>query len=323
MKINGDQNFLNSNPKLIPISLLLLLIMIIHVTATKPTLKPTLCSSSCGDFRNISSPFRLTTDPLNCGDLRYNLTCENNLTLVLSFFADEHSVQYDTPKRFVVRSINYENYTIRIVDPQIHGGTNCSSVPGNTLSRSSQFFLDWDPYIYETEVRLGFLRQASMSGNPKATFKTTRVISQTVILFGCEKAVNSSKYVLSPCKFSGNCSSKESRFSYYYLMGDEFGPSDFDASCCVQQMSLVSFGEIHNRSTPISSGDIYDAMVRGFELSWVQSFDKIGDRLCYLDDKNRKKVSCLTGCQFIDYRVDFGCRKIYFYYFKNYYFFFC
>ena len=59
--------------------------------------------SSCGNIHNISYPFRLRTDPITCGDLRYNLSCENN-----------HTVLYLFEGKYDVQAINYNNYTIRI-----------------------------------------------------------------------------------------------------------------------------------------------------------------------------------------------------------------
>lgn len=270
-----------------------------------------LCSSSCGNIPKIASPFRLETDPLHCGDLRYNLSCENNVT-VLYFYPDEMAPRLDElPKRYVVQAINYDNYTIRVVDPGVEG-KNCSSIPINTLSKSSEFFLDWNPYLYEPEIRYGFLKQASLSGFPKATFKNSTTLSQTIIFFTCEKPVNSSGYIESPCIFKGSCSSGNSslaragRRSYYYVLDGALSTfSDLEESCCVEQMSLITKRD----TTYKNADDIHNALVQGFELSWVQSFDKTGVRLCYVHDRDPKKVSCLSGCSFIDYRVSFGCSK--------------
>ncbi|XP_021287566.1 LEAF RUST 10 DISEASE-RESISTANCE LOCUS RECEPTOR-LIKE PROTEIN KINASE-like 2.2 [Herrania umbratica] len=78
----------------------------------------------CGDV-NISSPFRLTSQPRRCGDHRYELECDNNnrTTLVV-----KHG-------RFYVQNISYENSTIRVVDASL-GKNDCS------LPRSSFIFGD-------------------------------------------------------------------------------------------------------------------------------------------------------------------------------------
>ena len=79
------------------------------------------CPPSCGNIPNISSPFRLKNDPEICGDSRYELSCENNRT-VLHLFAGKYYVQ----------KINYNNYTIRVVDSGIHD-VNYFSTPSFSL----------------------------------------------------------------------------------------------------------------------------------------------------------------------------------------------
>ncbi|KAM1263301.1 hypothetical protein ACFXTH_028309 [Malus domestica] len=57
--------------------------------------------SSCGIITNISYPFRLKHDPDNCGDQWYNLSCENNRTVLYLYSGKYH-----------VQAINYDNYTV-------------------------------------------------------------------------------------------------------------------------------------------------------------------------------------------------------------------
>ncbi|KAM3682005.1 hypothetical protein ACJW31_12G039800 [Castanea mollissima] len=63
----------------------------------------TCSASSCGNIHNISFPFQLSTDPENCGYPDYELSCENNRTVLYLF-----GVIY------YVQEISYNNYTIRI-----------------------------------------------------------------------------------------------------------------------------------------------------------------------------------------------------------------
>ncbi|KAK7827241.1 hypothetical protein CFP56_031297 [Quercus suber] len=79
---------------------------------------PTYCSnppcghsSSCGNIPNISFPFRLNSDPENCGDSRYVLSCDENNRMVLYLFERRY--------KYYVQEIIYSNYTIRIVDSSI------------------------------------------------------------------------------------------------------------------------------------------------------------------------------------------------------------
>ncbi|KAF5462877.1 hypothetical protein F2P56_018847 [Juglans regia] len=62
--------------------------------------------SSCGNIPNISYLFRLKGDPPNCGDQRYELSCDDNNHTLLSL----------NGSKYYVSQINYNNYTIRIVD---------------------------------------------------------------------------------------------------------------------------------------------------------------------------------------------------------------
>ncbi|RHN77751.1 putative wall-associated receptor kinase, galacturonan-binding domain-containing protein [Medicago truncatula] len=80
--------------------------------------------SSCGKISNITYPFRLKNDPIHCGNRSYELSCENNVTTI-----NLYSAKYN------VKSINYNNFTIRLVDPGIQQD-NCSSFPRNYLSTS-------------------------------------------------------------------------------------------------------------------------------------------------------------------------------------------
>lgn len=79
-----------------------------------------ICTSSCGDVKNISYPFRLNTDPPSCGDKDYELSCQNNKTTILEF----HSEKY------LVKQISYDNQTIRLVDANFENGT--CNLPGRS-----------------------------------------------------------------------------------------------------------------------------------------------------------------------------------------------
>ncbi|WJX16585.1 hypothetical protein P8452_06592 [Trifolium repens] len=107
------------------LQIMLIGLLLHHQTcdAISNTNNQTYCPpSSCGEITNITHPFRLKGDPTSCGDPRYELSCENNMT-VLTLFSG----------KYYVKSINYENYTIQIVDPGIKEG-DCSSIPSYFLT---------------------------------------------------------------------------------------------------------------------------------------------------------------------------------------------
>ncbi|KAK7847851.1 hypothetical protein CFP56_006117 [Quercus suber] len=58
--------------------LTVLIALVLLVPPTYCSKPPCAHSCSCGSIPNISFPFRLSTDPENCGDSRYELLCENN-----------------------------------------------------------------------------------------------------------------------------------------------------------------------------------------------------------------------------------------------------
>ncbi|GLT57323.1 hypothetical protein SLA2020_303030 [Shorea laevis] len=106
----------------------LVVVVLVHQTCSAED--GHLCAaSSCGDIHNISYPFRLQHDPQNCGDRNYTLFCENNRT-VLNLFAG----------KYYVRQINYNNYTIRVVD----SGIDQVFIPRYFLNRHN--FSYEDPY---------------------------------------------------------------------------------------------------------------------------------------------------------------------------------
>ncbi|KAJ8633971.1 hypothetical protein MRB53_027307 [Persea americana] len=83
-----------------------------------------ICSpSSCGSVENVSYPFRLKTDPINCGLQSFELSCESNRTILSS----------QDSKKFFVDTISYNHRKLRIVDSGLERD-NCSSLP--------RYFLD-------------------------------------------------------------------------------------------------------------------------------------------------------------------------------------
>ncbi|KAL7215683.1 hypothetical protein ACSBR1_027770 [Camellia fascicularis] len=102
--------------------LLVLLVLLLHVLCLvncDALRSDGNCDSSCGNIQNIRYPFRFEGDPENCGKKIYELACHNNRPL-LNLFSDG--------KYYYVKAINYNNYTIRLVDMGIQNGM-CPSLP--------------------------------------------------------------------------------------------------------------------------------------------------------------------------------------------------
>ena len=83
---------------------LLLLLLLVPIPC-KVKQNHHLCTSSCGNIHNISYPFRLKDDPRSCGESEFELACENNRTIF-----------YLYSRKYRVKEINYEIFTIRVVE---------------------------------------------------------------------------------------------------------------------------------------------------------------------------------------------------------------
>ncbi|XP_030477616.1 rust resistance kinase Lr10 [Cannabis sativa] len=258
--------------------LLLLLLVIITLLHGSSYAENIVCSSSssCGSISNITYPFQLTTDPLSCGDFRYNLSCENNNT-VLNFLVHENKYQ-----RYYVRAINYNNYTIRVIDPNFRKlNETYTSFTNNTLSIG-------DFNLYDSYATIIYLE----SKNQNPFEEKSKQIAKTIVLISCERVVRNSSYIdANPCILSNNNDSFT--WSYYLLDTDKMSPSELEESCWIKQVTLIDDTSFHGAKP--SCYDINKQLAQGFQLSWIQSFDKteVGGvrQICRLN-QNSNKVRC-------------------------------
>jgi hypothetical protein len=175
---------------------------------TYPHFQP--CFSSCGKISTITHPFRLKHDPTHCGNNNYELECMNNVTILKLFQAE-----------YLVESINYNNYTIRIVDPNIQS-TNCSSLPRFFLY-DHNFSTSYNSYQYYI-VRLN------------STFDDYEGfdLSRPVIYMNCTSPP--SKVVDRYYADTASCLDQHT----YVLVGDpQFGI--LEPQCRVNHVTLTSF----------------------------------------------------------------------------------
>ncbi|XP_047178512.1 rust resistance kinase Lr10-like [Vigna umbellata] len=221
--------------------------------------------SSCGKITIITYPFRLQGDPENCGDERYELGCENNVTMLYL-----HSAQYH------VQAINYDNYTVRVVDPALQHH-NCSSLPLRSLSRSnfSDTYTDrMGPY------------QAGL--DPAGNWESLNF--EHIVFLNCNHSVREKgKYVE-----SGECVKWDSN-GYSYAVGGDLKAKDLEVGCYVKLVAPTSFRTLNNHSYAA----IHRALAYGFEISWIKlACQKIsctfGDGFCYLDSSSQK-LQCSFG----------------------------
>ncbi|KAL5828154.1 hypothetical protein ACOSQ4_019951 [Xanthoceras sorbifolium] len=98
---------------------LLIFLLISEIQARR--LQQVECSSSCGDIKNISYPFRLKGDPAGCGDHDYELSCQSNKA-ILEFLSG----------KYLVKRISYAEQKITLVDVDLANGS--CSLPHKSLS---------------------------------------------------------------------------------------------------------------------------------------------------------------------------------------------
>ncbi|KAK7377485.1 hypothetical protein VNO80_02910 [Phaseolus coccineus] len=210
-------------------------------------------SSSCGKVTNITHPFRLKGDPEHCGDNRYELTCENNVA-ILSLYSG----------KFHVQAINYNNFTIRLVDPGVQQ-LNCSAIPRYFLSRSnfsdSYDFSNIDMEAYQTsQQRLS--DQPVYFNHRKVNVIGSEPVSEHVVFMNCRHPVSDNgKYVdTAPCV---NWHSK----GYTYAIAGDLISEDLEVGCDVKLVTPTSWWGLN--TTQHSYTEMYKALVYGFEISWM------------------------------------------------------
>jgi hypothetical protein len=239
-------------------ALIVVVVLLLHQTCN--TSAEDLCPpSSCGSIPiNISYPFRLTSDPENCGDQRYNLSCENNQTLVLHLY---DGIYY-------VRQINYTDNTIRVVDPGIGLNANeyYSFIPRYSLDCNN--FSSGDPY---------------------------QSLGQAVYFVKCEKRVNSRYHLnISACFEGGVYSSKRYTYALFeYNSAQDYRSAELELGelCQVEQISLIPWPNryYYDDLRNISCTDFHNELLQGFDLSWYRSGTYIKELMHAKKKKNTHK----------------------------------
>ncbi|WJX10137.1 hypothetical protein P8452_00894 [Trifolium repens] len=234
-------------------------------------------TSSCGKITNIKHPFRLKNDPTACGDSRYELSCENNIT-ILPLFSGKYYVQ----------EINYINYTVRIVDPGIEEG-NCSSIPHYFLTTSN--FSKYYTYEYD-----------DYHGDPYRMVDHGFGLGYGYIIYlNCSKSVKDDPGYVD----TSPCINWDSRSYVYAFAVKKYWEDDYMGSnnylsvgrlkdyCQVKHVAMLSLSDSSNGSVrddvpdrPLSYEHMHGMLLYGFELSWKSGAcrDSCGDnQSCYFN----------------------------------------
>ncbi|KAG6655963.1 LEAF RUST 10 DISEASE-RESISTANCE LOCUS RECEPTOR-LIKE PROTEIN KINASE-like 2.8 [Carya illinoinensis] len=201
------------------------------------------CATSCGNIHNISFPFRLREQPANCGDERYNLSCEDNQTVL-----------YLLGGKYYVQEIDYSNETIRVVESGIQKD-NYSSIP--------RYFLNDD----------------KLSASDTPYYPSSDLNWSAVAFLMCEKPMNPGIYLnKSTCFESGVYSASnspnnltQSKLGFDYVTYGWTKASDVvDESCQVEQIVWTSEqGQLpDDDERNFSCTDYHNKLAYGFQLKW-------------------------------------------------------
>ncbi|KDP42826.1 hypothetical protein JCGZ_23768 [Jatropha curcas] len=228
-------------------------------------------NSSCGNISNITYPSRLETDPSNCGRDRYSLSCENNVTVL-----------YLNEGRYYVRAINYDNFTLRLVDAG--------------LDQHDYFSIPQFP-VPESELThvCGFRPYSNFKYKWADSERYPR-LSQPIFFIECLNPVfHPLSYVdssASYCIKSGvnDSSGSHLKMEYFSCLNiDDLTVSALMDSCSIETVSLFPAAKDFNiKKKNVSFVDIHRELAFGFEISWfnIKCIHKCDGCGCYLDARN-------------------------------------
>ncbi|XP_051138032.1 uncharacterized protein LOC127256206 isoform X2 [Andrographis paniculata] len=217
---------------LLLLAFLSLPILLLTSHAQKPHNTSLCTTSSCGTT-TITYPFRLRSDPPDCGfpDPFFALECHTNSPIIT--IGSQH---------YNVQAITYGNYSIRLTDPGITPGnySTCPTYPSLDYGNSSQYMTS--VYIYN--IYFAFIT--------------------------CSRPVNNPAYVANPS--CGNATAFPNASQVYgYVAENVNAYNNLDKSCVVdKEVHASSATPFEVRTYPYST--IHDFLSHGFEFSWYQVY---------------------------------------------------
>ncbi|KAJ3686001.1 hypothetical protein LUZ61_015165 [Rhynchospora tenuis] len=129
--------------------------------------------SSCGHLQNISYPFRLKTDPPQCGLTQFELICK----------ANEPYIYWQSAQLYVM-SISYSQQNINVIDPALVNGTcNPATYP-------------LDIYYYFDGPLVRCSEKVFISKQPRVSFVSCSSRVDKSWYYGCQTENNSLLYAI-------------------------------------------------------------------------------------------------------------------------------
>ncbi|KAL6276520.1 hypothetical protein ACE6H2_020121 [Prunus campanulata] len=249
-------------------ALLLLLLVVPSSCSQTASNDNSDCTSSCGNI-NISSPFRLKGDSKHCGvSDNYNsleLSCEakgNGTT--------HHAVLSLLSGKYYVQAINYNNFTIRLVDVGVH------KIKDNYFSHPLYSFTPFK-----------FFNGSGPHYDPIES-------SMSIIFLSCENPMNPSDLIVetAPC-INYSSFSNLTKYSYFikFLSDSPLRLNNLGDSCKITLMAMVSPSTEEHMT---SCKGIYNEIAHGFQLSWL---DYACEVQCYRSGEGCRLNSTGNGIQ--------------------------
>uniref|UniRef100_A0A6N2MQR1 Protein kinase domain-containing protein n=1 Tax=Salix viminalis TaxID=40686 RepID=A0A6N2MQR1_SALVM len=238
---------------------LLLLLLLFQTSNCYPC-----APSSCGS-QTISNPFRLNSDPLNCGNPLYTLHCEKNTSTVL----------YLDSRKYYVQAINYDNLTIRVVDA------------GNSRSAYGIFTIAVQRLDYVSYPYTWF--QYKKTGSRWFPKYKPLALSRMMTFINCANPVNSPLYLDTGACLNGGKYPNVSLLIHSYVNVGGMKASDLMEKCSLERMTLLPVKDYKN----MSFKEIHSLLEYGFELSWHSSSCGSCSTICYVDNSYDTKCTAI------------------------------
>ncbi|KAL3652433.1 hypothetical protein CASFOL_002114 [Castilleja foliolosa] len=218
-------------------------------------------SSSCGNIPEIRFPFRLNGNPRSCGynNPIFELQCQNNQTVMIV-----------RSRRYLVQEINYDEYSIRLVDPGINT-SNLSSCP--------IYSEDYDSW-------------------PSTIFTQFFDWNVPVVFIHCLSPVlNNPDYIQAPfCSNRTSIFANSSNVYSYVMVAERVRVSDLEEYCSVGRVVMTSA-----RRPVMGDGSslagVYERMGYGFELSWFRVLCGDCERTLGACGLDGNRITCTHYCR--------------------------
>ncbi|XP_044489453.1 rust resistance kinase Lr10-like [Mangifera indica] len=195
------------------------------------------CSSSCGDIKDIRSPFRLKVNSSDIGDSDYELTCESNKTIL----------HYRSGK-YYVKEISYDYRKIHVVDVDF-ANRSCGALPSKPLRISETF----DDYDIRRRTPLESRFNLYIGGHVKYYIEAQ--------FLKCRWNISHPLFIRVPC-LSGNQS-----HHVYVFLNDGGLETTYRPDSCLLISSIPMRLPIQ---TNLSYEAIQNSLQLGFDLSWYE-----------------------------------------------------